>query len=105
MLTVIDVPFRTVKYNITGLAAPFSSDQMINWDGTTIWTAHKMAGKASVIDLAARKVIAILDTGPETNHPNFVVVNGTQYGYITSAAQNITKVYMYAHQSQDQSAS
>lgn len=96
VLSVIDVPSRTVKYNITGLADTFSSDMMISADGSILWAAHKMTGECSVIDLEGRRVIANLTTGPETNHPNFVVVDGTTYGYITSAAMNMTKVYSQA---------
>lgn len=52
-----------------------------------------MTGQVSVIDLAARKVLAILDTGTETNHPNFAVINGTNHAFFTIAALNATKVY------------
>lgn len=95
-LSVIDVPSRTVKYNITGLADKFSSDMMISADGGILWAAHKMSGECSVIDLEQRKVISVLETGPETNHPNFAVVDGTTYGYITVAAMNMTRVYSQA---------
>ena len=34
-----------------------------------------------------------MNTGPETNHPNHAIINGTHYGFVTVAAQNTTKVY------------
>jgi YVTN family beta-propeller protein len=53
-----------------------------------------MVGKMSVISTAQRKVIAVLDTGVETNHPNFATVDGIVYGFTTVAAVNLTRVYM-----------
>lgn len=99
-VTVIDVPSQTVVDIITGLAAVFSSDMMLDATGTRLWVAHKMTGQVSVIDLVSRSVIDILFTGPETNHPNFAIVNGTTFAYVTVAAENSTKVYR-----QDTSAS
>ncbi|CZT14214.1 uncharacterized protein RCC_00188 [Ramularia collo-cygni] len=93
VISVIDVSIREVSYNITGLADAFSSDMMISADGGSLWAAHKMSGQVSVIDLAARKVAAVLDSGPETNHPNFAIVNGTTYAFVTVAAINATRVY------------
>jgi hypothetical protein len=65
---------------ITGLGDAFSSDMMLSAGGKTIWATHKMAGTASVIDLKRWKVVMVLNTGPETNHPNFVIVGGKNYG-------------------------
>lgn len=92
-LSVIDVAQRRVVANITGLADVFSSDMMISPDGQRLWAAHKMVGKVSVIDLVARKVIGALDTGAETNHAQFAVVNNTMHGFVTVAATNETKMY------------
>ncbi|KAH8883102.1 40-residue YVTN family beta-propeller repeat protein [Thozetella sp. PMI_491] len=92
-LSFIDVASRSVIYNLTGLANSFSSDMMLSADGLRLWVAHKMVGKVSVISTVSRKIVAVLDTGVETNHPNFAVVNGTTYGFVTVAALNLTKVY------------
>lgn len=93
VITVIDVAQKKVIDSITGLADTFSSDMMLSADGQSLWVAHKMTGQVSVIDLAVRKVISVLATGPETNHPNFAVINGTNHGFVTVAALNETKVY------------
>lgn len=93
IISVIDVPSRTVMYNITGLASSFSSDMMISADSQSLWAAHKLTGQVSVIDLAARKVLTILETGPETNHPNFAIIDGVNHAFVTVAALNATKVY------------
>lgn len=53
-----------------------------------------MAGTVSVVDLAARRVAAVLVSGPETNHPSFAYVNGTTLlGFVTVGALNLTRVY------------
>ena len=90
---IINVPERKVIHTIKGLADKFSSDMMLSADGKSLWVAHKNAGKTSVIDLTTRTIITVLDTGPETNHPNFSIINGTLHAFITSAAMNETMVY------------
>ncbi|KAK1808394.1 hypothetical protein LTR12_017243 [Friedmanniomyces endolithicus] len=90
---VVDVASRTVTHSIHGLADIFSSDMMLSADGTRLWVAHKMIGKVSIIDLTTSTVVTALLTGPETNHPNFAIINGTTYGFVTVAAVNATKVY------------
>jgi YVTN family beta-propeller protein len=94
VVSVINVGSRTVMYNITGLADTFSSDMMLSADGGSLWAAHKMTGQVSVIDLAARKVISVLNTGAETNHPQFAYPNGITHAFVTVAALNETKVYL-----------
>ena len=59
------------------------------------YVAHKMAGTVSVVDMAARRVAAVLETGPETNHPSFAYVNGTTLlSFVTVGALNLTRVYV-----------
>ena len=92
-LDIINVAKRQVIQTISGLADVFSSDMMISADGHSLWVAHKMTGQVTVIDLQQRKIVTVLNTGTETNHPNFAIVNGTHYGFVTVAATNETKVY------------
>ena len=92
-VSFIDVESKRVIYNLTGLADTFSSDMMLSADGLSLWVAHKMVGKISVISTARRQLVSVLDTGLETNHPNFAVLNGTNHGFVTVAALNLTKVY------------
>ncbi|KAJ4159569.1 uncharacterized protein LMH87_008467 [Akanthomyces muscarius] len=93
-ISIIDVASRRQTATIKGLADKFSSDMMLSADGDRLWVAHKMVGKVSVISLKERKVVSVLDTGAETNHPNFAVINGTTYGFVTVAATNETKMYV-----------
>ncbi|KAH7370152.1 nitrous oxide reductase [Rhexocercosporidium sp. MPI-PUGE-AT-0058] len=92
-LSIIDVMTRKVVDTITGLGDVFSSDMMISADGSRLWAVHKMIGKTSIIDLETRAVVTVLDTGLESNHPNFAIINGTTFGFITVAASNETRVY------------
>ncbi|WP_051581574.1 hypothetical protein [Pseudonocardia acaciae] len=93
-ITVIDVRSRQVKDHITGLASPFSSDLAISPDGTQLWAPHKLAGKTTVVDLVHNKVRTVLDTGPDTNHPNFAYTpTGERYAYITEGGLDDTAVY------------
>ncbi|KAF2099231.1 40-residue YVTN family beta-propeller repeat protein [Rhizodiscina lignyota] len=90
---IYDVASRKLLRNITGLADTFSSDMMIDATGQRLWVAHKMTGQVSVLSLVTNKVVGILNTGPETNHPNHAIINGIHYGFVTVAAENTTKVY------------
>ncbi|PTB62656.1 hypothetical protein BBK36DRAFT_1172413 [Trichoderma citrinoviride] len=99
-LSVIDVAQRRVVANITGLGDVFSSDMMISPDGERLWAAHKMAGKVTVIDLVQGRVVGVMDTGAETNHANFAVINGTMHGFVTVASANQTLMYAQQHSSQ-----
>jgi YVTN family beta-propeller protein len=92
-LDIIDVQQRKVVDTITGLADKFSSDMMMSADGQSMWVAHKKAGKTTVIDLTTRTIVTVVDTGLETNHPNFAIVDGTQYAFVTSGGLNATMVY------------
>ncbi|EXJ59331.1 uncharacterized protein A1O5_12212 [Cladophialophora psammophila CBS 110553] len=93
ILSIVDVASRTTVQNITGLDDVFSSDMQISADGGTIWTMHKMAGTATVIDLNARRVVTAVNVGVEPNHANFAVLNGTTHVFTTVGASNETKVY------------
>ncbi|MEV5710482.1 hypothetical protein [Actinoallomurus sp. NPDC052274] len=46
-----------------------------------------------VLNAKTYKVQAVLDTGPRTNHPNFVTVGGVDYAYVTVGDLNQTLVY------------
>ncbi|TQV98084.1 40-residue YVTN family beta-propeller repeat protein [Cordyceps javanica] len=96
-ISVIDVAARRETARITGLADRFSSDMMLSADGERLWAAHKMVGKVSVVSLRrggrSGRVVAVLDTGAETNHPQFAVIGGTTHGFVTVAAANETRMY------------
>lgn len=92
-IAVVDVARRAVAARITGLADAFSSDMSLAPDGRELWAAHKRAGKTSVVDTEARRVLGVLDTGPDTNHPAFVTTGQAAWVYLTIGGQNQTLVY------------
>ncbi|MDO0924022.1 beta-propeller fold lactonase family protein [Streptomyces sp. TG1A-8] len=92
-ITVVDVASRRVVDHITGLGDTFSSDEAISPDGTELWAAHKRVGRTSVIDLVHRKVTTVLDTGPDTNHPNFATTKAGSFAYLTVGGLDETLVY------------
>ena len=92
-IDVIDVASREVVQQITGLTDPFSSDMALSPDGKELWAAHKKAGKVSVIDLTTGAVSAVLDSGPNTNHPAFVTTPEAELVYLTVGGTDETKIY------------
>ena len=95
-LDVIDVASRRIVARITGLAGQFSSDEAISPDGKEVWATDKMSGKTTVVDALHFRVLTILDTGPRTNHPNFVSTRTGDYAYVTVGGANQTLVYRRA---------
>jgi len=92
-MDVIDVASRHIVARITGLAGQFSSDEAISPDGKEVWAPDKMSGKTTVVDALHFRVLATLDTGPRTNHPNFVSTRTGDYAYVTMGGANQTLVY------------
>src|SRR2546421_2791795 len=66
---------------VTRVAIPASaggsSDEAISPDGKEIWLGMPTNGRTTtVLNTETCCVEAVLDTGPRTNHPNFVSVGG-----------------------------
>ncbi|WP_108990050.1 YncE family protein [Streptomyces coelicoflavus] len=94
---VIDVRSRKITKRITGLGATFSSDQAISPDGKRIWVSHKRDGKITVLDLERNEVVTVLNTGPDTNHPQFVDNRKGKFVYLTMGGLDETWVYKRTH--------
>ena len=92
-IDIIDVKQRRVVRRIFGLADVFSSDMALSPNGRQLWAAHKKVGKTSVVDLVNNRVAAVLDTGPDTNHPAFVSSRIATYVFLTVGGENVTKIY------------
>jgi YVTN family beta-propeller protein len=84
-------------YRIVGRvkqASPFSPDVAATPDGKQVWFTLKDIGKTQVVE--ARPpfgTVALLDTGPITNHVNFAANAKGQFAYVTIGGQNAVKVY------------
>ncbi|MFB7186950.1 hypothetical protein ACFCZT_16970 [Streptomyces sp. NPDC056230] len=71
-----------------------SSDMAISPDGRDIWLGMPTNGRTTaVVNARTFRVEAVLNTGPRTNHPNFVTVDGVDYAYQTVGGLNQTLVY------------
>lgn len=70
-----------------------SADEAISPDGKELWLGHPLTGHSTVIDARTLEVKAVLETGPRTNHPNFVTRDGNDYTYVTVGGLNKTKIF------------
>ena len=90
---VIRVRDRRIIRHILG-TAPQSSDEAISPDGRELWLGHPFTGQITVIDARRMRVLTILNTGPRTNHPQFVSKpDGHNYAYVTVGGLNETLVF------------
>jgi YVTN family beta-propeller protein len=94
-LDVVDVAKRRIIQHVAiPTDAGGSSDMAVSPDGKEIWLGMPINGKTTtVVNAKTFKVEAVMDTGPRTNHPNFVTVNGINYAYVTVGDLNQTLVY------------
>jgi YVTN family beta-propeller protein len=74
--------------------SPFCPNIAATPDGNQVWLTLKDIGKTQVFD--ARPPFALiksLDTGPITNHVNFVQIKGSIFAYVTVGGLNQIKVF------------
>jgi YVTN family beta-propeller protein len=92
---VIDVAsHRIIQRVAVPTEAGGSSDEAISPDGKEIWLGRPNNGKTTaIVNAKTYRVEAVLNTGPRTNHPNFVTVDGVDYAYQTVGDLNQTLVY------------
>ena len=75
-------------------ASPFCPDIAATPDGKQVWFTLKDIGKVEVFDSRPPfKQIALLDTGPITNHVNIVRNAHGQFAYVTVGGLNEVKVF------------
>jgi YVTN family beta-propeller protein len=74
--------------------SPFCPDIAATPDGTQVWQTLKDIGKTQVFSARPPfKVLAVLDTGPITNHVNIARTTKGQFAYVTVGGLNMVKVY------------
>jgi YVTN family beta-propeller protein len=95
VLDVIDVKTRKIIDRVRiPAAAGGSSDEAISPDGREVWLGMPTNGKSvAVVNTKTHRVEAVFNSGPRTNHPNFVTVGGVNYAYLTVGDLNETLVY------------
>lgn len=96
------VVINTKNHKIIGRvkqASPFSPDVAATPDGKQVWFTLKDIGKTQVINAQPPfNTIAVLDTGPITNHVNFARNAKGQFAYITIGGLNQVKVFTTSDQ-------
>ncbi len=91
-LDVVDVRSKRVTDRVT-LSAGGSADLAVSPDGREVWLGHPGSGKTTVVDAQTLTVKAVLDTGPRTNHPNFVTGSDGAYAWVTVGGLDEVKIY------------
>jgi len=82
-------------------ASPFSPDVAATPDGKQVWFTLKDIGKTQVINAKPPfNTLALLDTGPITNHVNIVRDAQGQFAYVTIGGLNEVKVFTTSNQPQ-----
>ena len=92
-LDVVDVKTHAVIKRIPGLVSPFSPNLAASPDGREVWLTHKDVGKTTIVDAQSFAVLGVVDTGPVTNHVNFVSKADGDYAYVTVGGLDQVKVY------------
>lgn len=90
---VIDTNSRNIVGRIKQ-ASPFCPDIAATPDGKQVWLTLKDIGKTQVIKAAPPfNTLAVLDTGPITNHVNIARNSKGQFAYVTVGGLNMVKVF------------
>ena len=75
-------------------ASPFCPNIAATPDGTQVWFTLKDTGKTQVFNAKPPfNLLTTMDTGPITNHVNFVRNANGQFAYITVGGRNEVKVF------------
>ena len=91
--TVVDVKRHEIVATVPQ-ASPFCPNIAAAPDGRQVWFTLKDTGKTEVFNAQPPfNVLAILDTGPITNHVNIVRNMHGQFAYVTVGGENVVKVY------------
>lgn len=90
---VIDVKTHKIVGNVKQ-TSPFSPDLAATPDGRQVWLTLKDIGKTQVINARPPfETLAMIDSGPITNHVNIARNEKGQFAYVTVGGLNAVKVY------------
>ncbi|HXS53012.1 MAG TPA: YncE family protein [Usitatibacter sp.] len=91
------VVISTADHRIVGRvkqASPFCPNIAATPDGKQVWLTLKDVGKTMVFEARPPfAVLKVLDTGPITNHVNFVRNERGQFAYVTVGGLNVVKAF------------
>ena len=67
----------------------------ISSDGAQLYVTHQLSGAVSVIDLAERRVLQVIDTGPESNRTQRIVLHpAANRAYLPHIRSNVTNPHL-----------
>jgi YVTN family beta-propeller protein len=92
-LTVLDVKAHRITKRVAQVS-PFCPNIAVSPEGDEVWITLKDAGKVQILN--ARPPFqqkAVLETGPITNHVNFVNNRNGKFAYVTIGGANQVKVF------------
>jgi YVTN family beta-propeller protein len=90
---VVDTHSHRIVGQVTQ-ASPFCPNIAATPDGRQVWLTLKDVGKTQVFNARPPfNTLAVLDTGPITNHVNIVRNANGQFAYVTIGGSNAVKVY------------
>jgi YVTN family beta-propeller protein len=90
---VVDVHSHRIVATVPQ-ASPFCPNIAATPDGSQVWMTLKDIGKTEVFNAQPPfNVLAVLNTGPITNHVNIVRNTKGQFAYVTIGGENVVKVY------------
>lgn len=92
-LDVVDVASHQVVRRVSGLVSPLSPNLAVSPDGKEVWLTNKDVGKVTIVDAQTFAILGVVDSGPITNHVNFVTKPDGAYAYVTVGGLNAVKVY------------
>ena len=91
-LDVVDASTYAVVKRIV-MPSAFSPNLAASPDGKEVWVTLKDVGKTVIVDAQTFAVLGTIDTGPVTNHVNFVTTVTDALAYVTVGGENVVKVY------------
>src|ERR1700682_5244055 len=92
-LTVVDAASHEVLKRLSQVS-PFCPNIAVSPENDEVWITLKDVGKVQIFSAKPPfEQIAVLDTGPITNHVNFVNNRNGKFAYVTIGGANEGKVY------------
>jgi YVTN family beta-propeller protein len=90
---VVDTKTREIVGRVQQVS-PFCPNIAASPDGDQVWMTLKDTGKVMVFDAKPPfSVLRVLDTGPITNHVNFIRTPRGQFAYVTIGGMNLVKAF------------
>jgi YVTN family beta-propeller protein len=91
-LAVVDTRTYEVVRRVP-MPSRFSPNLAASPDGQEVWATLKDVGRTVILDARTFAVLGSIETGPVTNHVNFVTTATDKLAYVTVGGENVVKVY------------